>query len=206
MLERIAEWDRRVISRVYNWHHPLITRFFQGVSSMGSTVFWGAIGLLCYIPAEFWNWNPLAFPTYQALAQVLILFCHNLLTAFLVSGLVMLPLKYVVYRPRPFQKYADISSRDFYVKDPSFPSGHCAQWVFYGWVASTFLLGQWYLILTVAILPLIMLSRMHLGCHFLSDTIAGAALGVVLIPLIALCLSAFNTWYTWFFHLIFKGG
>ncbi|OLS13105.1 MAG: PAP2 family protein [Promethearchaeota archaeon CR_4] len=138
-----------------------------------------------------------AFPIYHELARTLLYFCAQLFTAFLVSGSVLIPLKYVIYRQRPHQKYVDISSRDYYVTDPSFPSGHCAQWIFYSWVMATTLGGGWYLILFIAILPLIMFSRIHLGSHFPSDTLLGVVLGVGIIGIILLLAPMFDLWYVW---------
>jgi membrane-associated phospholipid phosphatase len=60
-----------------------------------------------------------------------------------------------------------------------------------------YLLGNWYLILVFASLPLIMISRIYLGSHFPSDTILGAAIGVGIIFLLMLVIPYFNAWYSW---------
>jgi len=193
--DRISDWDRRGLVWIYGIRHPLATKFFQIVSHIGSTPFWVVVGLICYVPSIVFF---LFFPALQNLAQFLLTFCTNLFAAFLVSGFILIPLKYAIYRQRPYMRYGDIPSRDIYVVDPSFPSGHCAQWVFYGWVASVYLLGNWYLILVAASLPLIMLSRIYLGSHFPSDTIAGAAIGVGIIFLLMLLIPFFSTWIVWF--------
>ncbi len=194
MRAKIADWDRRVVLRIYNIENVHLTRFFKIVSHVGSTPFWVIIGLAAYIPGMIlYLW----VPESRGLATMLINFCAQLFTAFFVSGCVLIPIKYAIYRQRPHQKYLDIPSRDYYVTDPSFPSGHCAQWILYGWVASMYLVGPWYMYLVVATLPLIILSRIHLGSHFASDTLMGALLGVIIIGLLVLITPMFNTWYTW---------
>ncbi len=180
--------------RVYNWHHSLLTKFFKGISHFASLQFWAVFTLLVFIPAEIVH---ALLPTYASIAHFIFLFCKNVLTSFFVTTLLMLPIKYAIYRQRPFQKYGDVARREHYVKDPSFPSGHCAQWILFGWVASAYLVGQWLMLLILVTLPLIMLARIHLGSHFPSDTIAGVAIGAVLIPLVWLCVPYFNVWYSW---------
>ncbi len=194
MLAEIADWDRRVLWRVYNLRHPRLTKFFKGISYVASLQFWAAITLLVFIPAEFVHGF---FPVYASIAHFIFLFCKNILTTFLVSTSIMLPIKYVIYRLRPFQKYVDVTRREQYVKDPSFPSGHCVQWILFGWVVSSFLLGEWFMLLFVLTVPLIMLARIHLGSHFPSDTIAGVGLGAILILVVSLSIPYFNAWYNW---------
>ncbi len=198
MIAKIADWDRRVLWRVYNLHNPLVTKFFKGVSHVGSLPFWAVITLLVFIPAEVVHEF---IPAYAGIAHFIFLYCKNILTTFLVSTAIMLPIKYAVYRQRPFQKYSDVARREHYIKDPSFPSGHCVQWILFGWVASTFLIGQWFMLLVLVTVPLIMLARIHLGAHFPSDTIAGIALGVIIIQLVSLCAPYFNVWYNWIGNL-----
>lgn len=89
-------------------------------------------------------------------------------------------LKILVARPRP--SYALVIESDF-----SFPSGHTTIAVaFYGFIMFTLLSHihiRWGKNLTigvgVSIMLLIGLSRLYLGAHYLSDVIAGYALGLV---------------------------
>ncbi len=194
MFAEIAEWDRRVLWRVYNINKPRITKFFKGISHVASLQFWAAITLLVFIPAEIIHGF---FPIYASIAHFIFLFCKNVLTTFAVFTFVMLPIRYLVHRQRPFQKFVDIIRREHYVKDPSFPSGHCAQWIVFGWVVSNYLLGQWFLLLFVLTMPLIMLARIHLGSHFPSDTIAGVVLGAILVLAVSLAIPYFTAWFTW---------
>ncbi len=180
--------------RVYNWHHAIVTKFSKGISFVASLQCWALISFLLFIPAEIIH----AFlPAYACIAHFIFLFCKNVLTTFAVFTFVMLPTRYAVQRQRPFQKFVDIIRREHYVKDPSFPSGHCAQWIVFGWVVSTYLLGQWFMLLVWMTVPLIMLARIHLGSHFPADTIVGVALGGVLILLVMFCIPYFNAWYKW---------
>ncbi len=199
MFAKIVDWDRRVVWRFYNIQNVHATRFLKIVSHVGSTPFWVIIGLAVFIPGIIFNY---AVPAYQELGAYLLGFTTHLFTSFFVSGSVLIPLKYAIYRQRPYMKYLDIPSRDFHVVDPSFPSGHCAQWLFYGWVAAIYLVGPWYMWLVIGTLPLIMFSRIHLGSHFPSDTLVGAALGITIIGLTILCTPAFDAWYNWSYDLM----
>ncbi len=199
MFTKIADWDRRVVWRFYNIQNVHATRFLKIVSHVGSTPFWVIVGLAAFIPGFTFSY---LVPAYADWGAYLISFTTHLFTSFFVSGSVLIPIKYAVYRQRPYMKFVDIPSRDFHVVDPSFPSGHSAQWLFYGWVAATYLVGPWYFYLVIATLPLIMFSRIHLGSHFPSDTLVGAALGIGIIGLTMLFTPAFDAWYGWSYQLM----
>ncbi len=199
MIAQIADWDRRALVRIYKIQNVHFTRLFKIVSWVGSTPFWVIVGLACFIPGILFE---SAFPAYADTGAYLLNFTTHLFTAFFVSGSVLIPIKYAIYRQRPYMKFLDIPSRDYHVVDPSFPSGHVAQWLFYGFIASNWLVGDWYMILVFATLPLIMLSRIHLGSHFPSDTLVGALMGIVIIGLTIIFTPAFDAWYGWSYHLL----
>lgn len=85
-------------------------------------------------------------------------------------------LKYTVKRDRPFVTYSDIMKKSG-AGDPSFPSGHTSA----SFAAATTLslnCPKWYVIVpSFAWAGTVGYSRMHLGVHYPSDVLAGAAIG-----------------------------
>jgi membrane-associated phospholipid phosphatase len=85
-------------------------------------------------------------------------------------------LKYTINRERPFAKYPFIVSKTG-ATDPSFPSGHTSA----SFAAATTLslnYPEWYVIVPAfAWAGTVGYSRMHLGVHYPSDVLGGAAIG-----------------------------
>lgn len=110
-----------------------------------------------------------------------------MILTFAIAGLINLFFKYLIARDRPFdacEKILNLAGEDGY----SFPSGHSltagviATFLFYGLLSSkqkvgTKIAGG----VTICLYPLLIaFSRMVLGAHYLTDTIAGIILGVSL--------------------------
>lgn len=88
-----------------------------------------------------------------------------------------LALKHIVDRPRPYQAYPGCITNYRNDADGSFPSGHSAGSAA---LATTLSLRypEWYVIVPASAYALYTgFSRMHLGMHYLSDVLAGYALG-----------------------------
>ena len=126
-----------------------------------------------------------------AFIYAVLLFCFNLIDLAFDSGILLF--KYVlicfvpfalvsvarkiINRKRPYEIY------DFYDKAPkdklgqSFPSRHATS-VFV--IATVALFFNFYLALPLILLGLLMcVARVLLGIHFISDVLAGAAIGVI---------------------------
>ena len=102
----------------------------------------------------------------------------RLITVGAVDLLVYVVIKRWVRRPRPFVACSDFRACARTLDEYSFPSGHtlhavafsvvlCAYWPQVGWVVWPFAV-------------LVALSRTVLGLHYVSDVIAGAALGALI--------------------------
>ncbi len=141
--------------------------FFQGVTCLGS--FLGFIVCAAII-----------FPKSKGLL-------FSLATTFILGSLFNHLLKSLIERPRPFDVYDDIKNyggEDGY----SMPSGHslCAGIFATHMIVFSFLTirkkwTRW--LATVSLLLaacLVAFSRMVLGVHYLTDTLAGLGLGLVL--------------------------
>lgn len=142
-------------------------RFFSGLTMLG-----GALGLVlaCIV---LWKRG-------RGLTLALII-------TFLLAGLINLIVKWIVARPRPFEASENILNLGG-EEGFSFPSGHSlssgviATFLFYGLMTSKLGKGSKIAggICICLYPPIIAFSRMVLGVHYLTDTIAGIILGVSL--------------------------
>ena len=110
----------------------------------------------------------------------------SLIVAFALGSLINHILKALIRRSRPFDSYVDIINYDS-ESGFSMPSGHslCAG-IFATYLIYTLFIStrdKWARVtgtVAISLFPcLVILSRMFLGAHYLTDTIAGLALGVI---------------------------
>lgn len=93
----------------------------------------------------------------------------------IVLAAIVLGIKFLVRRKRPEGEWGAMYRRT----DPhSFPSGHAVR-AFYLAVLATGTGPVWLGILLSIWAPLVILARVMMGVHYLSDVIAGALLGVL---------------------------
>ncbi len=93
-----------------------------------------------------------------------------------ITAVLVLLIKFSVRRRRPEGAWGRIYRNT----DPhSFPSGHAARAIMLA-VLAQFLGPSWFSITMLIWAPLVGLARITLGVHFLSDVIAGMALGIVM--------------------------
>jgi undecaprenyl-diphosphatase len=125
----------------------------------GDSWFWLAgLGLVWWLGPDAW----------QKRAAVM-------LVSTLVLAVIVMTIKFTVRRQRPAGEWGNIYRRT----DPhSFPSGHAARAVLLAVLA----LGMgpiWFGLLLLLWAPLVVLARVAMGVHYLSDVLAGATIGVV---------------------------
>jgi undecaprenyl-diphosphatase len=94
----------------------------------------------------------------------------------LLSAIIVFAIKLVVRRRRPEGEWGAIYRKT----DPhSFPSGHSTRAVMLAVLALS--LGPaWFSILLALWAPLVVLARVAMGVHYLSDVLAGAFLGLLI--------------------------
>jgi len=93
----------------------------------------------------------------------------------LITAAIVFVLKFTIRRQRPEGDWGGIYRKT----DPhSFPSGHAARAVMLA-VVAVGLGPTWFAILLVIWAPLVILARVAMGVHYLSDVLAGALVGVV---------------------------
>ena len=99
-----------------------------------------------------------------------------MLGAILVTAVFVLAIKFTVRRRRPAGEWGDIYRKT----DPhSFPSGHAARAA----LLATLALGMgplWFGIILLIWAPLVILARVAMGVHYLSDVLVGASLGIAI--------------------------
>ncbi len=152
-----------IIHWLQSFATPALDRFFIIVSMAGIEEFY-----MLALPFIYWCLHKhLGF---------------RLSLVFLLSNFTNGALKNATDVPRPYQ--ADPGIRGLYVESAggsSFPSGHAqGNTVFWGYLAarSRSWIGHAWAVLAVA---LVSLSRMYLGLHRLSDVLAGAAIGILIL-------------------------
>lgn len=158
-LHQLTEWDRRWTARLSVADRPGAARAAAAVlAHSGDSWFWlGALGLVWLLSEG--DWRRWAF----ALAA-----------AIFLTALLVMALKFSIRRRRPDGPWGGIYRRT----DPhSFPSGHAARAV----LIAVLLLGWGPSTLVPVVLvwaPLVVLARVAMGVHYLSDVLAGALLGL----------------------------
>ncbi|MBV6396226.1 MAG: hypothetical protein HFACDABA_01820 [Anaerolineales bacterium] len=156
----LLELDARLSDRLRVAEQPGLLRalavFF---AHSGDSWFWGlGLFLVWQFGDSFWKqWALVLFAAIAALAVI------------------VLTIKFLVRRRRPAGEWGGIYRNT----DPhSFPSGHAAR----AFMIAALALGlgpAWLAILLCVWAPLVALARVAMGVHYLSDIIAGAALGII---------------------------
>lgn len=158
-IQQLAEWDRRWTARLSVADRPGAARTVAAVlAHSGDSWFWlGALGLIWLLAEGAWR-----------------AWAFAMAAAIFLTALLVMALKFTIRRRRPEGAWGGIYRRT----DPhSFPSGHAARAVLIavltlGW-------GPGALVPLVLIwAPLVVLARVAMGVHYLSDVLAGALLGL----------------------------
>ena len=159
--------DHAVTARVAHWRGPVLDGVVRTINPIGNGV---TLLVACAALAVLARWlGRSRLHDAACLAAA----------AFMSAGLVEYTLKHLVDRPRPLagRLIAGLPAPSLGLEIDSFPSGHATS-VFA--VATVF--GAYYPALRVPLYLLaaaIALGRVYLVRHYVSDILAGAALGIV---------------------------
>lgn len=160
IVPRLIDLDLRATQQLQIANKPGILRTLAMLfAHSGDSWFW-LVGLviLWLIGDEVW----------KTLAVILIF-------SILVTAVLVMTIKFTVRRRRPEGDWGDIYRKT----DPhSFPSGHAARAAMLA-VLGVGLGPSWFGLLLVMWAPLVILARVAMGVHYLSDVIAGALLGIL---------------------------
>ena len=103
---------------------------------------------------------------------------YELLLGTLTLWLVVMLVKTIVRRSRPFIRLTQARIVGFRARGRSFPSGHTSQTFFVATLmVQHFHTSVWIAILLYAIALLVGITRMYVGAHYPRDVLAGAILG-----------------------------
>jgi undecaprenyl-diphosphatase len=161
MSQRLLDYDIRATARLRIAERPgLLRNLASLLAHSGDSWFWLlGFGLLWLLGSPSWR------PAVQ-----------NMTLAVLVTAVLVLIIKFSVRRRRPEGSWGSIYRNT----DPhSFPSGHAVRASMLA-VLSTALLPPWLAAILLVWAPLVALARVAMGVHYLSDVLAGLAIGVLL--------------------------
>ncbi len=169
---RLAEIDDHLSKKLRVAEKPGLLRSISILlAHSGDSWFWFlGLGLVIWLDEEFWR------------SRAIVFVVGILITAFLV-----MVVKFSVRRRRPEGEWGGIYRKT----DPhSFPSGHAARAVLLAILAAG--LGPaWFAILLSVWAPLVVLARVAMGLHYLSDVLAGAVFGLLMGAIMNRWLPAF---------------
>jgi undecaprenyl-diphosphatase len=169
---RLAELDARLSNRLRVAEKPgLLRNISILLAHSGDSWFWFlGLALLFWLGGNFWRQRSII-----------------LAGGILVTAALVMAIKFTVRRRRPEGEWGGIYRKT----DPhSFPSGHAARAILLAMLA-TGLGPAWFAIAMWIWAPLVVLARVSMGLHFLSDVLAGAALGLAMGGVIIRLLPAF---------------
>lgn len=171
-MEPVVAFGHEVIVGLQAWRSPPLDAFFTGITFLGDEEF-----ILLLVPILLWavNWR-------------LGMYVGLLYTA---SGALNLGLKLVFDQPRPDIPEIEVSVETI---GEGFPSGHAQSAVLVlGWLAA-WSRRRWSLVLAVALVLLIGLSRVYLAVHFPHDVLGGWLIGLMLLVLVLQWAPAAERW------------
>ncbi len=161
---KVENWDRKVILRYNGLGGKPITYILKALSFFGRETLW--ISLIAFY--LFIRYDPYLL--------------SNLSANFLVGVILIVPIKIIVNRSRPFDRIEKDKLKVLERKpsSKSFPSWHSYNIVAYGLLLSIFFLKSPIIILLMIIIAiLVSFSRIQLGVHYPTDVIFGIFIGVI---------------------------
>ena len=160
-MQRLLELDADTTRRLSIAERPGPLRNLAAIfARSGDSWFWLlGLALIWLVGSDFWKQRALI-----------------LVVAILITAVIVLVIKFTVRRARPEGEWGKV----YRSTDPhSFPSGHAARAAMLA-VMALGLGPSWLGLLLLIWAPLVILSRVAMGVHYLSDVLAGTLLGIVL--------------------------
>ncbi len=166
-LENLLALDARISTRMRVAESPGLLRSVAAFfAHSGDSWFCVAVlGLVWWLGTPLWRWR-----------------ATTLIIAIIITAVIVLILKFAIRRQRPDGEWGGI----YRTTDPhSFPSGHATRAFMLATMA--IVLGPaWFGIALVIWAPLVGIARVAMGVHYLSDVVAGLAIGVFMGTIIQL--------------------
>ena len=160
----LMEIERAILLWIQNnLRCGFLTPLMRVITTLGNGgAFWIALTLLLLI--------------FRRTRRVGVYCAASMLLTLLVVNLCIKPL---AARTRPYELIQGLEILVSRPRDYSFPSGHSANSLTCAWTLFR-LAPKKYGVLALALAVLIALSRLYVGVHYLTDVLAGAAIGVLL--------------------------
>lgn len=159
-LERLLDLDALLSKKLRVAERPGLLRMSAAVlaHSGDSWFWWAGLALLWWLGNTFWRFWGL-----------------TVLLSIIGLAVIVLGIKFTIRRRRPEGQWGAI----YRSTDPhSFPSGHAARAIMIA-VLAIGMGPSWLALLLVVWAPLVVLARVAMGLHYLSDVIAGTLLGAI---------------------------
>jgi undecaprenyl-diphosphatase len=196
-LEKLEEWDHRAFLNIYKSKFSKRTKKFAiAFSFLGSLYTWGLIWLV-------WFFYGYVTKDYY----LLVLFTCGFEQSIIIHSII----KYkIIKRNRPYIKLKKegVKKHDDFIRIPyimsesdkkSFPSGHVAFFLLFGFIFAFYFQSLLILIIFVILDIVIALSRLVLGVHFPIDVIFGFIFGILYALLYLWVTSTF--WLEFYFWI-----
>lgn len=157
-----------------------------GLSGLELEMFQAVYGLPDWLRApmliitQFGSAGALAASVIALYVQRMRRLAAHLLVTGLTTYVLVIVLKHLIARPRPYGLLETVTDREILVSGFGFPSGHTAMAAAISLTLALRLGGHWRW-LPLLWIPLVALSRIYLGVHSPLDVLGGAAVGVFVV-------------------------
>lgn len=160
LINRVDEWDKKIISKYNGIGGKPLTYFLKFVSFFGRETIW--LALMAFF---LFIWYDPFLLSYISVT-------------FLIGLLIIAPIKKLFERSRPFEEIPKIEVLEKKPTSRSFPSWHAynvvSQGLLFGYILNSFFIT----VLLIIFAMIVAFSRIQLGVHYPSDVIAGFIIGI----------------------------
>ncbi len=108
-------------------------------------------------------------------------FAFNLLFSIGLNGLI----KGIIDRPRPYEKYSDITPKNSFLgkthTGASFPSGHTQSASTFFYTGASIIKKNYLYVVATILVSLVAISRLYMGVHYFTDVLVGFLLGGIIV-------------------------
>ncbi|MFX0047298.1 MAG: phosphatase PAP2 family protein [Candidatus Hermodarchaeota archaeon] len=161
ILSRLDNWDQKIILKYNGIGGNPITIILKILSFFGKETIWMFL-MVFYL---FILYDPLLFSYITSI--------------FLFGVVIIVPIKKIVDRERPFESLKDIKVLERKPTSRSFPSWHAYNVVSQGLLLTYLLNSMLIAVLVIIFAAIVSFSRIQLGVHYPSDVIFGFIIGFI---------------------------